>query len=430
MKKTPKIISIFLAVMMILTSVSVVSFSAAKSGSKLSLTNTAKGVQLKWKNVSGAKKYVIARKLSSAKKYKVIKSVSAKSLNYVDKKVSAGKKYTYTVSANSFSTANAKDIVRLKAPTGVKATVDNKNASIRVSFNKVKGAKEYDIYRAEVNGSKTGKFSHCDSISETKYNDYLFVSGQSYKYKVVAVNSKSKSCQSASSKEVSFIQACPIIARMNEDYSAINVYWSSQSFEVLPAKYKLYRSVGKDSTDYELIASLTDKTADKGLPCEVEIDPLLLSMIGAGMAGEDFSVDEINMAMFTDTEVVQGETYNYYVEVQVTNSPKAFYRSDVFSIECNDADKVMKVGETDESAKQLFEINEFYASNDNGVEMKVTVVSDNESVASVDKNGIVTAVAPGVANIRVDVEINMEMLLGIKQNVAKVSTTMKVKVVE
>lgn len=428
MKKTSKIISIFLAVMMILTSVSVVSFSAAKSGSKLSLTNTAKGVQLKWKKVSGAKKYVIARKLSSAKKYKVIKTVSAKSLNYVDKKVSAGKKYTYTVSANSFSTANAKNIVRLKAPTGVKATTDNKNGAIKITFNKVKGAEVYAIYRAEVTGSKTGKFVIINRVPMPKYKDYSFTSGKTYKYKAVAVNGKSKSCMSASTKAITFIEACPIIARMNEDYSAINVYWMDATTST-SGNYRLYRSVGENSKDYKLIANLTGKTADKGLPCEVEINPTFSAMF-EGIAGQEFHVDSLYMAMFTDTDVVQGETYNYYVEVQETKSPKAFYRSDVFSIECNDADKVMKVGETDESAKELFEINDLMASEDSGVEMKVTVVSDNESVASVDKNGIITAVAPGVANIKLDIEINAELMLGIKQNVAKITTTVKVKVVE
>ena len=430
MKKCSKIISVFLAVMMILTSVSVVSFSAAKSKSKLSLANTGKGIELKWKKTSGAKKYVIARKLSSAKKYKVIKTVSAKSLKYVDKKVSAGKKYTYTVSANSFSTANAKDIVRLKAPTGVKVKTDAKKQAIVVSFNKVKGAKKYDIYRADVVGSKTGKFKYFDTTSKTKYNNYYFISGESYKYKVVAVNGKSESCMSASSKAETFIQACPIIARMNEDYNAINVYWMGDSFYEIPSNYRIYRSVGKDSKDYKLIASLTSKTADKGWPCEVEINPLFLSMIGAGMAGEDFSVDDINMAMFTDTDVVQGETYNYYVEVQETMATKAFYRSDVFSIKCDDADKVMKVGETNDSIKQLDELNDLLASEDSGIEMKLSIVSDNENVVSVDKNGVITAVSPGVANIKEELEINMEMLPGVKQNVVKISATEKIKVVE
>ena len=429
MKKCSKIISVFLGVMMILTSVSIVSFSAAKSGSKLSLANTGKGIELKWKKTSGAKKYVIARKLSSAKKYKVIKTVSAKSSSYVDKKVSAGKKYTYTVSANSFSTANAKDIVRLKAPTGVKVKTDAKKQAIVVSFNKVKGAKKYDIYRADVVGSKTGKFEYFDTTSKTKYNDYLFVSGESYKYKVVAVNGKSKSCQSASTKAETYIQACPIIARMNEDYNAVNVYWMGGMST--SGNYRLYRSVGENSKDYKLIANLTDKTADKGMPVEYEINPLFLSMIGAVSEDATFvDISDINMAMFTDTDVVQGETYNYYVEVQETKSPKAFYRSDVFSIKCDDADKVMKVGETDDSIKLIDEYNDLMASEDSGFEMKATIVSDNENVVSVDKNGIITAVAPGVANVKIDAEINMEMFLGVKQNVAKISTTTKIKVVE
>ena len=429
MKKCSKIISVFLAVMMILTSVSVVSFSAAKSKSKLSLANTGKGIELKWKKTSGAKKYVIARKLSSAKKYKVIKTVSAKSSSYVDKKVSAGKKYTYTVSANSFSTANAKNIVRLKAPTGVKATTDNKNGAIKITFNKVKGAEVYAIYRAEVTGSKTGKFVIINRVPMPKYKDYFFTSGKTYKYKAVAISGKSKSCQSASSKAVKLIEKCPIIARMNEDYNAVNVYWMGGMST--SGNYRLYRSVGENSKDYKLIANLTDKTADKGMPCEYEINPLFLSMIGA--VSEDATlvdISDINMAMFTDTDVVQGETYNYYVEVQETKSPKAFYRSDVFSIKCDDADKVMKVGETDDSIKLIDEYNDLMASEDSGFEMKATIVSDNENVVSVDKNGIITAVAPGVANVKIDAEINMEMFLGVKQNVAKISTTTKIKVVE
>ena len=90
----------------------------------------------------------------------------------------------------------------------------------------------------------------------------------------------------------------------------------------------------------------------------------------------------------------------------------------------------MKVGETNDSIKQLDELNDLLASEDSGIEMKLSIVSDNENVVSVDKNGVITAVSPGVANIKEELEINMEMLPGVKQNIAKISATEKIKVVE
>ena len=71
-----------------------------------------------------------------------------------------------------------------------------------------------------------------------------------------------------------------------------------------------------------------------------------------------------------------------------------------------------------------------FVYNDAPVANGATIVSDNENVVSVDKNGVITAVAPGVANIKEELEINMEMLPGIKQNVVKISATAKIKVVE
>ena len=133
-----KLLSLICAAAIIATMFGVSAVSAfALSAPKLKVSNDTKGVKLSWNKVSSAKKYVVARKLGTAKSFSNLKTVTANT--FTDTKAKAGKKYVYTVKAigGSDSAVSAqKSIIRISAPTGVKAKcVTNRNI-IRISWKK------------------------------------------------------------------------------------------------------------------------------------------------------------------------------------------------------------------------------------------------------------------------------------------------------
>lgn len=432
MKALLKTASAALAAVMVMSTMALTSASAASVKTpKVSLSNTSKGVQIKWKKASGAKKYVISRKLSTSKKLTVIKTVkNGKAGKFVDKKTKVGKKYQYTVTAynGSASAKASKAIVRLKAPTGVKAKANADKYEVKITWNKAKGAKKYDVYRAAVNGSKTGKFENIDRVSSNKYTDSFLSSGSAYKYKVAAVNGSSKSALSSASKKVDYVESVAFVAKMSEDYKSISLYLpNAEDYK----SYKIYRSTGNNKS-YKKIADVKASTAEKGMPVEVEYSEFLKTlMLTSGMSEKELN-EQTTMPKYVDKDVVLGETYYYRIEVEADGTGMGtFFRSSEVSIKCDDADITMKVGETDSSMGQIdSELGEFTQQmEESGISLDMTFTSDNPNVVTVDDKGVVTAVAPGVATVTVKAQMKMKSGF-IEQTMATVTGNIKVKVTE
>ncbi|MGN0488473.1 MAG: fibronectin type III domain-containing protein [Ruminococcus sp.] len=432
MKTLKKLLCTALAVMMIMSTMAVVTVSAATvKAPKVTLSNTSKGVKISWKKAGGAKKYVISRKLSTAKKASVIKTVkSAKAGSFTDKKAKTGKKYQYTVTAyrGSASAAASKTIVRLKAPTGVKVQANLKDYNIKITWNKSTGAKKYEVYRAKVNGSKTGSYKKIDTVSSNKYSDTSVSSGASYKYKIKAVNGSSKSDYSSASKKVDYVESVQFLARMSEDYKAVCLYLPNATDY---KNYKIYRSVGNSKT-YKKIAQVNPATAEKGVPVDVEYsDYYKTLMVALGISEKEIN-EQMMMPKYTDKDVVLGETYNYYIEVEADGTGfGTFFKSGVVSIKFDDADLTMKVGETDSSILNLDSYLGDAANEmeETGVSIDTTFTSDNLNVVTIDEKGVITAVAPGVATVSVEVKIKAKIGFT-KQTVATVTTKFRVRVTE
>ncbi|MCD7884163.1 MAG: fibronectin type III domain-containing protein [Lachnospiraceae bacterium] len=125
-----------------------------------SLTNTSKGVTVKWNKVTGAAGYYIYRKTGSGS-YKKIKTIaSASTVSYTDTAVKSknGTSYTYKVTAYSGSTTSgfkAKKIVRLSLP----ALSSVKNTSSKKLTVKWKKTTKVTGYQIQYSTSSTFKSS-------------------------------------------------------------------------------------------------------------------------------------------------------------------------------------------------------------------------------------------------------------------------------
>lgn len=233
--------------------------AATKKPSKVVMTSAKSidynTVKITWKKAGNTKKYQVYRATSKYGKYKLIKTTTGKT--FTNSKLTTGKKYYYKVRAVNGSKKGKFSTPKYATPqlnkvSGVKAISDKYN-SITLSWNKVKGANGYQIYKST---SKNGTYKKVKSLSANKFIDPGLATGKTYYYKVRAyryVNGSYKyGAYSGVVSKATILNSPKITAQLNED-NKISISWN----EVEGATgYKLYRSTNKNGT-FSRIATTT-----------------------------------------------------------------------------------------------------------------------------------------------------------------------------
>ena len=144
----------------------------------------------------------------------------------------------------------------LKAPSGLKASNVAASGKVKLTWNKVKGADAYCVYRA---ASKNGKYTLMKTVTKTSYTNTSSKAGKLYYYRVTAISRSDKLLNSEVSKTVS--RRCdlqrPVINVSNDRKSGKpKLTWKKvQGAET----YKVYRAAKKDG-NYVYLGK-TSKTA-------------------------------------------------------------------------------------------------------------------------------------------------------------------------
>lgn len=172
------------------------------------LTNSsANSLKISWKKVSEASGYEIYYAPSKSQTYKKIKTItSGTTVSYTNKNLANGKTYYYKIRAYKTVNGNKKyssycSIISKKvllAKTTLTATTKNKS-SIKLSWIKVAGAKNYEIYQAT---SKKGSYKKIKTTTSLTYTDTKLESNKTYYYKVKAVQVISKKTYKSAYSEV------------------------------------------------------------------------------------------------------------------------------------------------------------------------------------------------------------------------------------
>lgn len=275
----------------------------AKSGKKVALT---------WKKVSQAEGYLIYRKDSEDGKYNQIgKVTSGKTLTYTDTVKSNNKTYTYKIQAYNTnngkqgvgaysSTKSAKTLAKAKI-TGI--TSSNEEV-LKISWNKVSGAKGYIISRST---KKDSGYSEIDTVSgekTTSYTDDTVKAGKTYYYKVEAynVNSGTKGYGGASDAVAGkTAKRTKITSIVSTNEKTLTIKWNKITGAY---GYRIKRSTDEDGT-YKVV-----KTIKSG-----------------------------NTTSYKDTNVKAGKTYYYTVETMVKTGDNICYSGDSASMEGRTAKK-------------------------------------------------------------------------------------------
>ncbi len=226
-------------------------------------TNYKSGIQVKWKKVSGATKYIVYRKTGNGK-WAVIKTVGASTLYYNDTAVNkkGGTTYSYTVRAQLKSGTTpyrAYPVKRLYNPT---FTLSNYGSGVQVKWSKVAGASSYIVYRKYGSGGWT----KLGTTTGTVFND-LGVNkhaGKTFTYAVRAVSGTSQSAyNSVSVKRL----LAPKLASVKSTKSGIQFAWKASTGA---SGYYVYRKTTGGWTRIATVKSgktvkYVDKSAKKGV---------------------------------------------------------------------------------------------------------------------------------------------------------------------
>lgn len=176
----------------------------------VSISNASTGIKVSWSKVSGATGYTVYRSMydTSTKKWSAWKNMGtakAEKSSWIDKKVGSGYTYKYTVRAVNGSIKSAyvssNSLMFLTQP---KVTVSANDNGILVKWTKSDGALGYTVYRQEMIAGNWSSWENMGTAKATKsaWTDKRAAEDVIYRYTVRAVNGKTRSAYTASSKVI------------------------------------------------------------------------------------------------------------------------------------------------------------------------------------------------------------------------------------
>lgn len=370
--KTKRIVSLLVSVIMAVGTVTAVPFtaSAVETNAPVVSAQSAKtslatpkitkaesvnnGVKISWGRVNGAARYRVYYKGSKG----WTRLADTTSTAYTDKAVSSGKNYTYTVrclsaDAKRFTSgydSKGKSVKFLSVPK-IKKT-ENVYGGVKLTWNKVSGAEKYRVYY-----KKNNEWKGLGNTTSTSFIDTKAMSDHNYTYTVRCITKDGRNFASGydgKGKSILYT-ASPKILNAGVAYGGIRIEWK----EVIGAeKYRVYVKNGKNWKRF------ADTTSTE----------------------------------FTDKTAGSKGTYTYTVRC-INPSENTFMSGfDSKGITVNAADKPYIM--LDKVNLSLYKGKSYTLKKIISDRTKNAVwSSSNTKVASVDKNGKITAKSKGVATI-------------------------------
>ncbi len=200
-------------------------------------------VELVWKKVSSAQKYIIYRKTEKSD-WKALKTVSSSVTSYKDKTAKGGVLYRYTVKSVSGDVKSGCDkagieVRRLASPAVT--SIKNQENRVAVKWEKVSGASQYKLYRKS---SADNKWVELTQTKSRSYTDSKVKNGVYYRYKVKAVSSEGYIGKADSGEKILCLKA-PSYVKTKCTPSGIKITWKSMD---TARSYGVYKKKLKDKS--------------------------------------------------------------------------------------------------------------------------------------------------------------------------------------
>lgn len=226
---------------------------------KISVKNTANGIQVSWNKINGASKINLYKRVPG--KWELIKEAATET-SYLDKSVQSNKECTYFARAfkgkERSTNSNIVTQLFLAVPGSVKS--ESTSSGIKVSWKAVAGADGYYLYRR---GKNDTSFERLGVVKGTSYTDNSVKDGFVYIYTLKAKHESFVSYQNKAGTECKYV-APPVLTASDSTNNSVKLSWSKIS-DV--SSYRIYRKTPGKS--FSLLASTTknsytDKTAKPG----------------------------------------------------------------------------------------------------------------------------------------------------------------------
>ena len=252
-------------------------------------------VRLSWNDVKHAESYDVYRSNSSSYGFtKVASEITA--TTWDDTIPLSGNNYYCVYACGHGITSPASTIAytnySLEAPRNATATVQDDNYTINVSWDSVKHAESYVVYRS--NKSTSGFTMVAEGISATSWNDATPLVGNNY-YRVYAVGHGLTSTASNTTSSIYYALDAPqnVTASIHEDDFTILVSWSAVSHA---EGYDVYRS-GSSSGNFVKVASgITATTWNDVIPLEGN-NYYRVYAVGHGLTSSASTTVNVNYAL-------------------------------------------------------------------------------------------------------------------------------------
>lgn len=155
-------------------------------------------VKISWNAEIGVTGYYLYKKNAEGK-YTIIAKPTGSTYQYVDSKLTTGQTYSYKVKAyrivngQKYKSARSKAVSVMPIPGKPKRPViKKKKKSLKITWNQIKGAKGYVLYRRAGKKGKFKKLVTRKGKASVSFTDKKVSAGVTYYYKVVAYRTVSK----------------------------------------------------------------------------------------------------------------------------------------------------------------------------------------------------------------------------------------------
>lgn len=210
---------------------------------------------ISFREVEGADSYNIYRSKDTESEYTKVGTVSDTS--FKDAELTPGTTYNYRVEAckteNDVLSAGVMSEKVSVCPTLAKpatvTAISKSYNSIKVSWSKVLGAEEYEVYRST---SKSGDYELIATVTKTNYTDKKLETNKNFYYKVIGVKGSHKGTESKVVKKKTVPAATTMVTITSPSYDKLQLTWKKVSGA---DKYVIYRSEREDG-GYKKIKTL------------------------------------------------------------------------------------------------------------------------------------------------------------------------------
>ena len=258
--------------------------SQAITPKPVSARHTENGVEIEWTYSSDADGYYIYRKNKSGDYEKIATVKGKENLSYTDKNAFSSYENTYSVKAyneNGVSRYFTKGVSAYYIATPKLSSASNHYNGIKVSWKKVAGATNYEIYRKEA-GATSWDYVGTTSKSRLYYIDSDVEHKNTYRYTVRAYNDEGVSYYNKDGISRKYVKA-PSVKSFKNTTSGVYLKWGKVSGA---SSYRIYRKTG--SGDWELIKKLNNETftyTDKNVKSGVKYSYMVKAVVSGTVSG-------------------------------------------------------------------------------------------------------------------------------------------------